>query len=132
MDTLADGIESANEKKNELKHTCVLVIQLQKVTLVVQLIGVAVEQRKDGLQLRNRVLVDLHDHGLVGLYHGHGSCAIPRRTVSAAAGRLDVVDVDAVDVDAVYWAAIVGLRRRRGRAAQRDVRERVTLLDLGF
>lgn len=119
-------------KERAKKHTCVLVIQLQKVALMVQLVGVAVEQRKDGLQLRNCVLVDLHDHGLVRLDYGHGSCAIPQRTGSAAAGRLDVVDVDGVDVDAVYWAAIVRLRRRRGRAAQRDVRERVTLLDLGF
>lgn len=103
--------------KNTL-HTCVLVIQLQKIALVVQLVGVAVEQREDGLQLRNRVLVDLHDHRLIGLYHGHGSCAIPRRAISVAAGRVNVVDVDGVDVDGVYWSAIVRLRRRRGRAAQ--------------
>lgn len=122
--------ENANEKYK--LHTCVLVIQLQKVALMVQLVGVAVEQREDGQQLRNRVLVNLHDHRLIGLYHGHGSCAIPRHTISVAAGRVNVVDVDAGDVDAVYWSAIVRLWRRRGRAAQRDVRERVTLLDLGF
>lgn len=102
-------------------HTGVLIIQLQKVAFMIQLVRVAVEQRENGLQLRDGVLVDLHDGRLIRLDHGHGSCTVPR-TISVASGR-------SVDV---YRGAIVGLRRRRGRAAQVDVRKRMPLLDLAF
>lgn len=54
-------------------HTCILVVELQEVALLVQLVGVAVEEGEYGLELRNRVFVDVHEGRLVGKDHGRGA-----------------------------------------------------------
>lgn len=91
---------------------------------MIKLVGMAVEQRENGLQLRDGVLVDLHDGRLIRLDDGQGSCTIPRATSVASDWGVDV-----------YRRAIVRLRRRRGiwrAVAQVDVRKRVPLLNLEF
>lgn len=50
-------------------RTCILIIELQKVALLVQLVGVAVEKGEDGLQLRNGILADVHEGRLEGLHY---------------------------------------------------------------
>ena len=48
-------------------------MKLEEVALLVQLVGVAVQEHEDALQLRQRVLAHFHDGRLVCLYHGHGA-----------------------------------------------------------
>lgn len=54
-------------------RTCVLIVEFQKVSFLIQFVGVAIEQCKDGLELRNSVFVNVHDGRLVGLNHGQWS-----------------------------------------------------------
>jgi hypothetical protein len=59
-------------------------VELEKVAFLVQLVGVAVQEREDALQLGERVLADLHDGRLVGLYHGQRARRLtPRAGVRA-------------------------------------------------
>lgn len=94
--------------KRQEYRTCVLVVQLQKVALLVELIGMAVEKRKDRLQLGDSVFVDIHDRRLVGVDHGQwtGAVALVRW---------------AVDRRCVYRAAIVWASWRRCRAIEGDL-----------
>lgn len=48
-------------------------MELEEIALLVQLVGVAVQEHEDALQLGQRVLANLHDGRLVSLYHGHGA-----------------------------------------------------------
>jgi hypothetical protein len=48
-------------------------VQLQEVTLLIQLVGVAVEEAENGLQLWQRVVCQIHDWGLVSVEHRHGA-----------------------------------------------------------
>lgn len=52
-------------------------MELEKVALLVQLVGVAVEEREDTLQLGQSVLADLHDGRLVRLDHGQRARGAP-------------------------------------------------------
>ncbi len=47
-------------------RTGVLVVEFQKVTLLVELVGMAVEKSKDGLQLGDGIFGDVHEGRLVG------------------------------------------------------------------
>ena len=47
-----------------------LIVQLQKITLLVQLIRMAVEEGENGLQLGYSVFVDIHEGRLVCLDYG--------------------------------------------------------------
>lgn len=48
-------------------------MKLKEVALLVQFVGVTIQEGEDALQLRQSVLADFHDGRLVCLYHGHGS-----------------------------------------------------------
>lgn len=62
----------------EWRHepTCVLIVELEEIPLLVQLIGVAVQEGEDGLQLRGCVVADVHEGRLEGLYHGQGAARV--------------------------------------------------------
>lgn len=51
-------------------HTGIEIVQLQEIPLLIQLVGMAVQERENGLQLRQRVLEDLHQGWLVRLNDG--------------------------------------------------------------
>lgn len=72
-DRLQGGVELAIiglATSSGLARTCILVVQLQKVALLVQLVGVAVQKSKDGLQLRDGIIADIHEGRLESLYYG--------------------------------------------------------------
>lgn len=46
-------------------------MELQKIALLIELVGVTVQERKDRLELWNSVLGNFHERRLVGLDHGH-------------------------------------------------------------
>jgi hypothetical protein len=59
-------------------------VELEKVAFLVQLVGVAVQEHEDALQLGEGVLADLHDGRLVCLYHGQRARRLtPRARVRA-------------------------------------------------
>lgn len=70
-------------------HTSILVVELEEVALLVELVGVTVEKRKDGEQFGDGVLVDLHEGRLVGEQHGRrsGGVASPRSVMKLVGGR---------------------------------------------
>ena len=53
---------------------------------MIELVGVAVEVGEDGLQLRDGVLVDVHDARLVGLNHGQRSGGVALVNLTEAVG----------------------------------------------
>lgn len=50
-------------------RTCILVVQFQEITLLVQLVGMAVQKSKNGLKLRNGIFADIHEGRLESLYY---------------------------------------------------------------
>jgi hypothetical protein len=50
-------------------HTCILVIEFEEITLLVEFVGVAVKKRKDRLKLGDRVLGNIHDGWLMTQDH---------------------------------------------------------------
>lgn len=78
------------EGEKRAKRTCVLVVELQKIALLVQLVGVAVEKGKDGLQLRDGIVADVHDGRLEGLHHGQRTPGVA--SVSALGAVRDGTD----------------------------------------
>jgi hypothetical protein len=54
------------------KLTAVLVVELEKIALLVQLVGVTVKKGKNGLKLRDSVFIDVHHERLPGLHHRQG------------------------------------------------------------
>jgi hypothetical protein len=67
------SVGGGDKRVCKIKHTCILVVELEEISFLVQLVGVAVEEGKDGLKLRNRVLCDIHDGRLVCQDHRRGS-----------------------------------------------------------
>jgi hypothetical protein len=104
-------VMSVMEKKQRgaAVRTSVLVIELEEVALLVQLVGMAVEQGEDGLQLGRRVGIDVHEGRVVGLDHRQGS----RVTSLASGGTLSR--------RGVQRAAILWTDGRRGRATDVEV-----------
>jgi len=64
------------------RPTDVLIVQLQKVAFLVQLVGVTIQEGENRLQLREGLLVDIHEGRLVGIYHRRRA-----RTVSRSPNR---------------------------------------------
>lgn len=56
---------------SDTKRTSISVVKLEKVTLLVQFVGVIVEECKNALELGQRILANFHDWWLVCLYHRH-------------------------------------------------------------
>jgi hypothetical protein len=54
------------------KLTAVLVVEFEKIALLVQLIGVTVKKGENGLELRDSIFIDVHHERLPGLHHGQG------------------------------------------------------------
>lgn len=48
-------------ERARLQHTCVLVVKFEEITLLVEFVGVAVEERKDGQKLRDGIFVEFHE-----------------------------------------------------------------------
>jgi hypothetical protein len=61
-------------------------VELEKVALLVELVGMAIEEGKDTLQLRQCVVANLHHGGLVCLQHRHGACRGSRVGADALGG----------------------------------------------
>lgn len=57
-----------------------MIVKFEEVALLVQLVGMAVKERKDGLQLRDGIVADVHEGRLKSLYYGKrapGIASIP-------------------------------------------------------
>lgn len=63
-------------------RTRVLIIELQEITLLVELVLVAVQEGENGQELGNGIFVEVHEGRLEGLHHGLGS-----RTISLSPAR---------------------------------------------
>jgi hypothetical protein len=55
------------------RRTCICVVKLEEVALLVELVGVTVEESKDAVELGERVCANVHDRRLVRLDHGNGA-----------------------------------------------------------
>lgn len=60
-------------------HTNIQIIKLQEISFLVQLVRMAVEKRKDGQQLRQRLFCNVHQRGLVSEGHRRAARARPFR-----------------------------------------------------
>jgi hypothetical protein len=88
-------------------------VELEEVALLVELVGVAVEEGEYAEQLRERVSPQLHDGRLVRLYHRHWALGGSRVGALVLSGRGRC----ALAVDVVVDGSRGGLRREGRDAA---------------